>query len=683
MGTFSAWRPHMLAEQTAPPGRQPDRPFTDGFGRRYKSAPRDATDTVLEVLCFRHEITDVPAFEFALRERVARLSQFHHPDFTHIKKVDRLSDERGTVALMSDGVKGFRLSEILTDTERLAPPPDVGATLYVVHQLTAAIAVLHDQARVAHGALGPERIFITPLARVCIVEHAMGAAVEQLKYSRERYWKELRVALPESAGLPRADERADVTQLGVVALSLLMGRLLTADEYPSQLASLVASAAGSTPSIGDWLRRALQIDPRGSFRTASEAQSALEQVIRADGFIRADSRSLEAFLQRYRDWMQPAAAAPKSLVPLSEGLTRFDTPVSVPSLNIPEETPTVPLFAEEEPRVEERPVLKAPSNSQRSGRAKWIAAAIVLALLATGGLFAARHFAATPAAVTTGTITVNTTPPGAEVQVDGVPHGRTPVTLSVQGGTHTLAVLGADGQWRKVPVTVAAGTQVSHHLELPKATAALGQLSVRTEPAGAKISIDGTPLGKTPMTIVELAPGEHTVTLESDAGSVNQKVMIEAGMSASLVVPLSGAPGAVASGWISVQAPVVMDLYEGGRLLGSTGIDRIMLPAGRHEIEIVNEALGYHETRTANVQPGRVSTFGVTLPKGVVSINAVPWATVSIDGEAIGDTPIGNLPLTVGPHEVVFRNTQLGEQRRVITVTTRAPVRLSVDMAKK
>jgi hypothetical protein len=56
---------------------------------------------------------------------------------------------------------------------------------------------------------------------------------------------------------------------------------------------------------------------------------------------------------------------------------------------------------------------------------------------------------------------------------------------------------------------------------------------------------------------------------------------------------------------------------------------------------------------------------------------------VSIDGESIGDTPIGNFPLTVGPHEVLFRNAELGEQRRVITVTMRSPVRLSVDLTKK
>ena len=75
--------------------------------------------------------------------------------------------------------------------------------------------------------------------------------------------------------------------------------------------------------------------------------------------------------------------------------------------------------------------------------------------------------------------------------------------------------------------------------------------------------------------------------------------------------------------------------------------------------------------------------MSVTLPKGTVSLNAIPWASVSIDGENVGDTPIGNLQLTVGPHEVVFRNSELGEQRRVITVSTRTPVRLSVDLTKK
>jgi len=73
----------------------------------------------------------------------------------------------------------------------------------------------------------------------------------------------------------------------------------------------------------------------------------------------------------------------------------------------------------------------------------------------------------------------------------------------------------------------------------------------------------------------------------------------------------------------------------------------------------------------------------VALPKGVVSLNAVPWATVSIDGAVVGETPIGNLPVAIGPHEIVFTNPQFGEQRRTIDVTLKTPVRTSIDLSKK
>jgi hypothetical protein len=68
------------------------------------------------------------------------------------------------------------------------------------------------------------------------------------------------------------------------------------------------------------------------------------------------------------------------------------------------------------------------------------------------------------------------------------------------------------------------------------------------------------------------------------------------------------------------------------------------------------------------------------MPQGVINLNATPWAEVWIDGRRIGETPIGNLPIAIGPHEVVFRNPQLGEKHQAVSVTLSAPVRLSVDM---
>ena len=108
-----------------------------------------------------------------------------------------------------------------------------------------------------------------------------------------------------------------------------------------------------------------------------------------------------------------------------------------------------------------------------------------------------------------------------------------------------------------------------------------------------------------------------------------------------------------------------------------------MVPAGRHELEIVNDTLGYRMTRTVTVAPGQVAPIKLELPKGALAVNALPWAEVWIDGERIGETPIGNISVTIGSHEVVFRHPELGEQRHRTVVTLNAPTRLSVDLRKK
>jgi serine/threonine-protein kinase len=75
-----------------------------------------------------------------------------------------------------------------------------------------------------------------------------------------------------------------------------------------------------------------------------------------------------------------------------------------------------------------------------------------------------------------------------------------------------------------------------------------------------------------------------------------------------------------------------------------------------------------------------VAGFTIELPKGTVNFNATPWAEVFIDGKHVGETPIGNLEVSIGPHEVVFRHPQFGEKRHAVSVTAGVPVRLSVAM---
>src|SRR6476646_10932185 len=86
--------------------------FRDAFGERRRIVAPTGSDT-MEVLCLRGELTAVPSFEFALRERVSRLASFRHAYFSRVRSVERLNDSNATLAVVSDGTPGARLSDVL------------------------------------------------------------------------------------------------------------------------------------------------------------------------------------------------------------------------------------------------------------------------------------------------------------------------------------------------------------------------------------------------------------------------------------------------------------------------------------------------------------------------------------------------------------------------------------------
>ncbi len=756
--------------------------FEDGLGTRRLAVDRSRNETV-EMLCLRGELTGVPSFEFALRERLSHLAAFSHACYGRVRSVERLKDPASTLALVSDVTAGMRLSEILRFAEAADVTLDIDAALCLLRQLVPAVAMLHENMPdIAHGAIGPERLIVTPGARLIVVEHVMGSALEQLRFSQERYWRELRIAVPRSAGLPRFDHRADVTQLGVVALSLILGRRLQDDEGPSRLGDLVSSAwavsarGGLEPlpaGLRSWLMCALQLDARNSFESAVDAQDELERVLGESDYLAAPA-TLESFLERYREAVEPPAAAvpaepeailqpmlsqpivsrpvisrsvaphepdskieltpiamptpairppsavrvpvakpaaaPTPAVAHSPAIAPVQTPPPMPPAPVPAPAPEVmrtpapvpaftppppPAPVRKEPTMIAAPLDMAPLHDEAShshetpkapgARQRWplVAAAAAVIAVVAAGVPAARRWASPSAASNDGTLVMTTNPAGAKLFVDGVERGVTPLTVSLKPGAHALELRG-DGPARTMPITMAAGAQVSQYIELPKTAAASGQLQVRTEPSGAKVSVDGAPRGTSPVTIADLSPGEHAVLLESDRGSVKQIVAIEAGITASLMVPLAGATdGAPVSGWIAVTAPADVQVFENKRLLGTSQSDRLMVSAGKHDIDIVNETLGYRTSRSIQVSPGKVTPIKIDFPKGTIALNAVPWAEVWVDGEKVGDTPIGNLSLAIGPHEIVFRHPELGEQRHAAMVTLNSPARLSVDLRKK
>jgi hypothetical protein len=703
--------------------------FSDGLGDRVVAAD-GATGELLQILRLRPALTAVPSFEFALRERAARLANFRHAYYARVRRIDRVQQNAG-LAIVSDHVEGTRLSDILRVAHQKRLQLDINAAICLIRQLVPAVAMLHENARdAAHGLIAPERIIVTAHTRLVIVEHVLAAAIEQLQFGRERLWQEFRIAMPPAAGVPRFDHRADVTGIGLVALALVLGRPIAATEFPNGLAGLLNEARERSP-LGDeqalssplraWLARALQLDTRRAFASAPEAMAALEEVVADDSVYVAAPVALETFLSRYvaalleppalTDVPAPVAApsAPAKAAPVPKPAEAPATPAPQPTpaataattpatpgakdladlipqqeLDVLSSSMPKPLFNPDAPfSVRSEAFEPAKKRMARGGSFVRIAALTVgLLVVVGGGAFAYRYFgtAATPEATpTTGTLIVQSNPPGVQVFVDGIDRGMTPARLSVDAGSHILELRGR-GVPRVIPLQVAAGSQVSQYLEFAD-TPTTGRLQVQSEPAGAKVTVDGTLRGVAPLTVADLTPGDHEIIMQNDLGSARHVVTIQAGATASLLAPIAAAPASgPVSGWLAVRAPFTVEIREQGRLLGTTDTDRIMTTAGRHDLELVNEALGYRATRTVQVPPGKVAPLALDLPNGAVNLNAMPWAEVWIDGRRVGETPIGNLNVAIGPHEVVFKHPQFGEKRHAISVTLSAPVRLSVDM---
>ncbi len=671
--------------------------FEDGLGRRRHIADPSGTGT-LEVLCLRDELTAVPAFEFALRERASRLASFRHTYFGHVRSIDRLAVPGSGLAVVSEYTPGVRLSTLLSSAERRL---DINASLHLIRQLVSATALLHEHERdIAHGAIGPERLVVTPNARLVLVEYVLGGALEQLRYSHDRYWTDLRIALPRSIGLARFDQRTDVTQVGVVALSLVLGRLLHEDEYPARIPEILASARAISARGGDepippglrtWLSRALQLDSRHAFSNACEASAEFDRVLDGDAEYGAEPAQTAEEPSPFEPRRERVVVAPASVEPQSAKVEPEPEINAVATDVVQEREPQAITPEREERRVEPEISfasndLTEPGTSRLGGVSPKIIAAVaaVVVVLIAGTLGLRAHFSAAPAASAppTGTVNITTNPAGAQVIIDGRPRGVAPISIPLNPGPHSLELRGSAGEPRTMTFNVTAGTVVAQYIDMPQLGTGTGQLQIRTEPAGAQVAVDDVPRGQSPVTVEGLSAGDHIVSVMSEVGAVKQHVTITAGATAAVVVPLV-AEGAPVSGWIAVAAPAEVQLYENKKLLGTSQSDRIMVTAGKHQIEIVNDTLGYRATRVVQVPPGKVTPIKVDWPKGTMSLNAIPWADVWVDGEKVGETPIGNLSVPVGAHEVIFRHPDLGELRQAVSVTVNAPARLSVDMRKK
>ena len=203
--------------------------------------------------------------------------------------------------------------------------------------------------------------------------------------------------------------------------------------------------------------------------------------------------------------------------------------------------------------------------------ARWLPVVAGVALLVTLGSMGRAYWPKTTAMPKTGLVVLESVPPGSQLVVDGRNLGTTPTTATLSAGSHTV-----EFRYRKATRTltlaVAAGGKSVERVDWTRKPT--GALFVSAEPVGAKVLVDGTARGVTPLTIDDLASGAHTVVLESAKGSVHRSVTIKAGETTQLAETIF-------AGWLTVFSPFELTITEGTRAIRLDDRHQVMLPPGR------------------------------------------------------------------------------------------------------
>jgi hypothetical protein len=200
---------------------------------------------------------------------------------------------------------------------------------------------------------------------------------------------------------------------------------------------------------------------------------------------------------------------------------------------------------------------------------------------------------------------------------------------------------------------------------------------------GDAVMVNGRQVGVTPLTLT-LTPEVRSVrvqaraTLEGvDLNAVRIPPVADPAADAAAATAAALANARERRGGLRLVTPIEVQVLEGERVLGSSIDGPIVAAAGRHELDFINTAIGYRSRQVVDIKAGQIIRMTVSPPGGRVSVNAVPWAQVSIDGNPVGDTPIANLPLAAGEHQIAFRHPQLGEQTQRVIVKSDTLTRVS------
>jgi serine/threonine-protein kinase len=402
-----------------------------------------------------------------------------HP---HITTVFDVGDDFFVMELL----EGSTLQRRLQQVGRL----ELSEALQILGPIAEGLDYAHSKGTI-HRDIKPSNIMILPDGRPKIMDFGVAHLTSTAVTAAGEFVGSPSYMAPEQITSSQASARTDLFSLAVVAYETLTGKKCFEGESIAQIVHSVVSVDPPPPSsfnpalpprFDEVFRRSLAKDPSTRFPSGASFVAALGR------------RSADAA----NSATTPVAPSPSEGGDAAGDVTTHDLK-ELPEWNAPR-----PATAQ-----------SAWSLSRHRNPLLALGALVLSAVAATVALRpspAPQPPAEGLPSVQTGGIEIATDPVGAQVWVDNMDAGRSPLALTgVRPGRHAIRVALPGFSSAELTLDAPAGAfAVPLRFTLQPVSAVL---QVRSDPEGAEVLIDGQPRGTTPLESLPLPPGTHRVEM--------------------------------------------------------------------------------------------------------------------------------------------------------------------------
>jgi serine/threonine protein kinase len=458
----------------------------------------------------------------------------------------------GTYFISMELVNGVSMKEMMQAFARAGQVISPEQAIYLVLQLLQGLDYAHRKVdaqgnplRIVHCDVSPDNALLSYEGEVKLLDFGIArAAAEGLSnYKEGMLMGKLGYVAPEQASLEkRWDHRVDIFAAGIILYELLTKQkpFPKATDVETLIQARKAKVVPPTAvdprlprEIDTVVQKALAYDPDRRFPDARSFANALVDVLFPTPHSSIQDllgqQMKQVFAEKIAKQRSGRAHDPLIMKVLSNaaaaqgGLERLAAQVSPASLSGSLDTLSSPEITPGPARVRSPSGLQRPRPVVKKGVPLPITILLGLVLAVGGavGLQLGRVW------VQPGVVVVTSDPPGAEIALDGAPTGQvTPAVLeNVRlSQPHQVGLAAPGSKGVTLPVEARPGELVARVHGTLKG--AVGALSIASEPAGARVEVDGKVVGRTPVTVQGLRLDErHRVDLTLDGHEYDQFVV--------------------------------------------------------------------------------------------------------------------------------------------------------------